>query len=61
MAVGGAYQTARKLLGRPSYYDKMTGLGARAAWPSGVWLDHDPAGRIVCIGVDFDHGLILFR
>jgi hypothetical protein len=52
VTVGGSFGVAKKLLGKASYYDKMPGIGARAAWPSGVWLDHDTNGRIVCIGLD---------
>jgi len=52
VSVGSSYTTARKSLGKPNYYDKVPGTGARAGWRSGMWLDHDVAGKIILIGVD---------
>ena len=61
VCVGGRYDAAKASLGKPSYYDEMPGLGARAAWKSGLWVDVDMTGKIVIIGIDFNHGLLLFR
>lgn len=52
VCIGSRYAAAKKSLGKTNFYDKMPGLGARAGWPSGLWMDIDTSGRIVTIGMD---------
>jgi hypothetical protein len=51
IGVGSTYDAAKRSLGRPDEYSAVPGMGARAGWRSGVWVDVDTKRRVVTIGV----------
>ena len=52
IGVGSTYRSVKRSLGKPTDYSGMPGIGGRAGWASGVWVDVDTKGRVVTIGVE---------